>query len=44
MRDFEGTKSPLWNAPSAAPTGTVYEWDTTSTYIQEPPFFDQFSA
>jgi aconitate hydratase len=22
-----------------APTGTVYEWDPESTYVQEPPFF-----
>ncbi len=33
-----GANNPLWDAVSA-PTGTVYEWDTTSTYIQEPPFF-----
>ena len=22
------------------PTGDLYEWDSSSTYIQEPPFFD----
>ena len=34
--------NPLWNEiPSAA--GKVYRWDPTSTYIQEPPFFDRFS-
>ncbi len=33
-----GANNPLWDAVSA-PTGTVYEWDTSSTYIQEPPFF-----
>ncbi|MEQ1662385.1 MAG: aconitate hydratase AcnA [Thiobacillus sp.] len=33
-----GADNPLWDAV-AAPTGTVYEWDTQSTYIQEPPFF-----
>ena len=36
-----GTSSPLWSAiPSR--TGRVYEWDETSTYIQEPPFFESF--
>jgi aconitate hydratase len=25
-------------------TGAVYEWDEVSTYIQEPPFFVDFSA
>jgi aconitate hydratase len=35
-------QNPLWNdIPSS--TGAVYEWDTNSTYIQEPPFFDGFS-
>jgi aconitate hydratase len=39
--DFEAA-TPLWNEVSA-PSGNVYEWDTTSTYIQEPPFFTNFS-
>jgi aconitate hydratase len=31
-------ENPLWNQiPSS--TGLLYEWDQTSTYIQEPPFF-----
>ena len=30
--------SPMWNAIEA-PTGKVYEWDDSSTYIQNPPFF-----
>jgi aconitate hydratase len=31
-------QNPLWNEiPSS--TGTVYQWDDKSTYIQEPPFF-----
>jgi aconitate hydratase len=35
-------QNPLWNEiPSVA--GEVYEWDTTSTYIQEPPYFERFS-
>ncbi|MDP1925361.1 MAG: aconitase family protein, partial [Thiobacillus sp.] len=35
-----GADNPLWDAVSA-PAGTVYQWDTKSTYIQEPPFFAQ---
>lgn len=27
-----------WNELEA-PSGTIYEWDSTSTYIQEPPYF-----
>ena len=35
-------QNPLWNEiPS--PTGAVYEWDKDSTYIQEPPYFEDFS-
>jgi aconitate hydratase A / 2-methylisocitrate dehydratase len=35
-------QNPLWNAiPST--TGAVYEWDKDSTYIQEPPYFEDFS-
>lgn len=35
-------QNPMWNEiPSA--TGAVYEWDRSSTYIQEPPFFEDFS-
>lgn len=34
-------QNPLWNdIPTSA--GAVYEWDTNSTYIQEPPYFDDF--
>ncbi|MFZ2493310.1 MAG: aconitate hydratase [Thermoanaerobaculia bacterium] len=36
-------QNPLWNDIPAA-TGVVYEWDTTSTYIQEPPFFADLPA
>ncbi|MGE5318875.1 MAG: aconitate hydratase, partial [Hyphomicrobiaceae bacterium] len=41
-----GADNPLWDAVSA-PTGTVYQWDAKSTYIQQPPFFatgDQAAA
>lgn len=35
-------QNPLWNnIPSS--TGSVYEWDRNSTYIQEPPYFEDFS-
>ncbi len=35
-------ENPLWNEiPSRA--GLLYEWDAASTYIQEPPFFENFS-
>jgi aconitate hydratase len=38
--DFSG-QNPKWNEISA-PTGAIYQWDTKSTYIQEPPFFENF--
>jgi len=40
-QDF-AAQNPKWNdIPSS--TGNVYEWDRRSTYIQEPPFFENFS-
>jgi aconitate hydratase len=40
-KDF-ASQNPKWNEiPSS--TGNVYEWDRQSTYIQEPPFFTNFS-
>ncbi|ELY38451.1 aconitate hydratase AcnA [Natronorubrum tibetense] len=36
---FEGDDR--WEALDA-PTGDVYEWDSESTYIREPPFFQDF--
>ncbi|MCW5558044.1 MAG: aconitate hydratase AcnA [Verrucomicrobiae bacterium] len=40
-RDF-AAQNPKWNEiPSSV--GNVYEWDPKSTYIQEPPFFANFS-
>jgi aconitate hydratase len=34
--------NPLWNEiPSVE--GEVYQWDSQSTYIQEPPYFEKFS-
>jgi aconitate hydratase A / 2-methylisocitrate dehydratase len=35
------SENPLWNEIPAS-TGDVYEWDERSTYIQEPPFFEEF--
>lgn len=40
-REF-AEKNPLWNDIESS-TGQVYEWDTNSTYIQEPPYFDDFT-
>jgi len=40
-RDFAG-QNPKWNEIPAA-QGSVFQWDFASTYIQEPPFFTQFS-
>jgi aconitate hydratase len=40
-RDF-AAQNPKWNEiPSSV--GQVYEWDPKSTYIQQPPFFENFS-
>ncbi|MCI0412242.1 aconitate hydratase [bacterium] len=36
-------QNPLWNEISSS-TGAVYKWDPDSTYIQEPPFFLEFST
>ncbi|MEO7715925.1 MAG: aconitate hydratase [Capsulimonas sp.] len=34
-------QNPLWaEVPSS--TGQVYDWDSQSTYIQDPPYFDKF--
>jgi aconitate hydratase len=35
-------QNPLWNDIPTS-TGKVYEWDAESTYIQEPPYFENFS-
>jgi aconitate hydratase len=35
-------QNPLWNDIKSS-VGKVYEWDPSSTYIQEPPFFENFS-
>ena len=35
-------QNPLWNEIPTS-TGNVYQWDPRSTYIQEPPYFEEFS-
>jgi aconitate hydratase len=40
-RDF-AAQNPKWNEIPAS-TGQVYQWDEKSTYIQQPPFFENFS-
>lgn len=35
-------QNPKWNEIPAS-TGEIYEWNRESTYIQEPPFFEEFS-
>ena len=34
--------NPMWN-DIASSVGQLYEWDASSTYIQEPPYFSDFS-
>ncbi|HEY0136404.1 MAG TPA: aconitate hydratase, partial [Nannocystis sp.] len=38
-----GALSPMW-AEIPTSTGKVYPWDESSTYIQEPPYFEKFSV
>jgi aconitate hydratase len=33
--------NPEWNAVQSS-EGSIYEWDNDSTYIQSPPFFEEF--
>jgi aconitate hydratase len=35
-------ENPLWNEIPAS-VGNVYQWDEESTYIQQPPFFEDFA-
>jgi aconitate hydratase len=35
-------QNPLWNKIETS-VGQIYEWDADSTYIQEPPYFENFS-
>lgn len=35
--------NPRW-AAVPAPSGAVYEWNADSSYIQEPPFFENFNG
>ena len=36
-------QNPLWNDIPTT-TGDVYQWESESTYIREPPYFDNFSS
>ncbi len=36
-----GEANPEWNAIQSS-TGDIYNWDSSSTYIQSPPFFEGF--
>jgi len=38
---FDGDR--FWKT-MPSPTGLSYDWDPSSTYVQEPPFFQNFSA
>ena len=38
---FDGDR--FWKT-MPSPTGLAYAWDPSSTYVQEPPFFQNFSA
>jgi aconitate hydratase len=40
-KDF-AAQNPKWNEIQSS-AGNMYEWDHKSTYIQEPPFFQNFS-
>ena len=40
-RIFEGDEH--WKA-MAAPTGPIFAWDDTSTYVKEPPYFEGFAT
>jgi aconitate hydratase len=40
-RIFEGDEH--WKTMEA-PTGPIFAWDASSTYVKEPPYFDGFSA
>jgi aconitate hydratase len=42
LYDDLAEQNPMWSEIQA-PTGLVYTWDRESTYIQEPPFFQDFS-
>ncbi|MFN0278228.1 MAG: aconitate hydratase [Pyrinomonadaceae bacterium] len=35
-------QNPMWNSIESS-VGQIYEWDQNSTYIQEPPYFENFS-
>lgn len=36
-------QNPMWNSIPTS-SGLTYQWDSNSTYIQDPPFFEGFGA
>src|SRR6267378_1365494 len=40
-RIFDGDEH--WKKMTA-PTGPIFQWDPSSTYVKEPPYFDNFSS
>jgi aconitate hydratase len=42
LYDDFASENPLWNSIASA-GGRVYSWDAASTYIQEPPYFENFA-
>lgn len=36
--------NPMWNAIPVAASGDLFNWNPDSTYIQEPPFFENLNA
>jgi len=40
-RIFDGDEH--WKQMTA-PTGPIFQWDSSSTYVKEPPYFDNFSS
>jgi aconitate hydratase len=45
---FEREYSTIWDGDEnwqrmAAPSGAVYDWDPSSTYVREPPYLDGFA-
>ncbi|MBT7400428.1 MAG: aconitate hydratase AcnA [Bacteroidetes Order II. Incertae sedis bacterium] len=44
-KEYDGIEesNEMWNAISI-PEGSIYEWSTASTYVQEPPFFMELTS
>jgi aconitate hydratase len=49
QEQFEQEYGRIWDgderwAALPSPTGPMYDWDPSSTYVQDPPFFDDLDA